>query len=104
MQFFQDDRVPMEYGQMLQDIEASMYNLSAASILMKYLYKKRKQELISKLVSMRLGFNRFHSISIVEIIARIKAIVDHLTVRPFNKGRYHVLLPTYNGNWYLLIC
>ena len=45
---FQDDRVPMEYGQMLQDIEASMYNLSAASILMKYLYKKRKQELISK--------------------------------------------------------
>jgi len=38
----------MEYGQMLQDIEASMYNLSAASILMKYLYKKRKQELISK--------------------------------------------------------
>lgn len=48
MSFFQDDRVPMEYGQMLQDIEASMYNLSAASILMKYLYKKRKQELISK--------------------------------------------------------
>lgn len=46
--FKSDDRVPMEYGQMLQDIEASMYNLSAASILMKYLYKKRKQELISK--------------------------------------------------------
>jgi hypothetical protein len=55
------------------------------------------------MVSRRLGFNRFHSISIVEIIARMKAIVDHLTVRPFNKGQYHVLLPTYNGNWYLLI-
>jgi hypothetical protein len=22
--------------------------------------------------------------------------------RPFNKGRYQILLPTENGNWYLL--
>jgi hypothetical protein len=24
-------------------------------------------------------------------------------LRPFNKGWYQVLLPTYNGNWYLQI-
>jgi hypothetical protein len=23
--------------------------------------------------------------------------------RPFSKGQYHVILPTYDGNWYLLI-
>ncbi|XP_071180493.1 stalled ribosome sensor GCN1-like [Mytilus edulis] len=47
--FKSGDKVPEEYGQMLQNVEPSMFVLSAASVLMKYLYNKRNQDLITKL-------------------------------------------------------
>jgi hypothetical protein len=37
-------------------------------------------------------------------IVKLRLVVSLGTiVRPFNKEWYKVLLPTYNGNWYLLI-
>eukprot|EP00105_Crassostrea_gigas_P037138 XP_019921286.1 PREDICTED: eIF-2-alpha kinase activator GCN1 [Crassostrea gigas] len=41
--------VTAEYAQLLQDIEPSMYNLSAVAMLLKYLSKSKDQDLLTKL-------------------------------------------------------
>lgn len=46
---FQKKEVTAEYAQLLQDIEPSMYNLSAVAMLLKYLSKSKDQDLLTKL-------------------------------------------------------
>lgn len=46
---FQKKEVKAEYAQLLQDIEPSMYNLSAVAMLLKYLSKSKDQDLLTKL-------------------------------------------------------
>lgn len=47
--WFQKKEVTAEYAQLLQDIEPSMYNLSAVAMLLKYLSKNKDQDLLAKL-------------------------------------------------------
>lgn len=46
---FQKKEVTAEYAQLLQDIEPSMYNLSAVAMLLKYLSKNKDEDLLAKL-------------------------------------------------------
>lgn len=43
---FQKKEVTAEYAQLLQDIEPSMYNLSAVAMLLKYLSKSKDRSTI----------------------------------------------------------